>query len=165
VNNDASGLELLGSWMSTRLAQRVTRASALGKLGRSAVAVSLGSAGVAFLAQEAGAHNVCAYQGCDTNNPNCSPCCYNLSVTCGSLTGNYGSCPSGSYDCGYWEYTDNSCNTANHLRRWTDCCGSCSEGSIGDCRGGAPHCCNHKEYPQQGGICSDHIRCRYTFCH
>jgi hypothetical protein len=162
---ESSRLEGLASWTSRGLAQRVTRRSALGRLGRGAVALSLGGAGVAFLAEEASAHNVNTCNSCDTNNANCSPCCYNNSVTCGTLTGNYGSCPSGSYDCGYWEYTDSSCGTANNLRRWTDCCGSCSEGSIGRCIGGAPTCCNHKEWPQQGGLCTDHIRCRYTFCH
>jgi hypothetical protein len=155
---------VLGRRVSERLAARLTRRSLVTRLGESAIAVSLGSAGLAYLAGDAAAHTT---GGCASCNPNTcgGNCCGGAnSITCTALTGQ-NTCPSGSYNCGFWEYYDPGCSTFNKIRRWTDCCGGCDSGNNGRCINGTPTCCRHKTYPQQGGVCSDHIKCRYVFCH
>jgi hypothetical protein len=163
MTTEPTYLERFSERVATGLAKRVPRETFLGRFGQTMIAVSLGGAGAAYLTTDALAH-VPSSCGPGSAGLCTGSCCSANSVTC--LTG-YGqnSCPSGSYTCGYWEFTDSSCSTFNHIRRWTDCCGGCNNGANCRCFGSNPSCCRHKDYAQQTTNYCDHIKCRFTFCH
>lgn len=138
--------------VSRRAAERYSRRSFVGKVGRYGVAMTMGWAAMDVLRpEEALAHcwqgTACGYQvyGCN-------------SVWC---AGN--ECPAGTCGCGSWCEPYASC--ASGWRRVADCCGDCN--CAGDCNHNCPQsCCNHQLY--RNGSCSDcqnhHIKCRRWFC-
>lgn len=134
------------------LADRFSRRSLLGGVGRGGIAMSLGGlAGVAALDDTAEAHTV----SCP-----CSGGCGN-SVTCYDLTGS-NSCPSGTDGCGWWTVCASPCS---YRKVWSDCCstGSGCDGGA-RCVSGSPSCYHHKTYGC--GCCSSsaHIKCRRWYC-
>jgi hypothetical protein len=145
---------------SLAVSRRVSRRSFLGRFMKTAIAVSLGSAGAEILlSRQAEAHAAC-YSGCTG-----ASCCAEFSVRCGNLPGHMdNSCPNDSFACGYWDdNTEDPC--FGGTTRWTDCCGGCGGGGADcQCVNGHPSCCRHKDYPQQQGDCTDHIKCRRYRC-
>jgi hypothetical protein len=151
-------LESLSNRLARGLATRVSRRSAVGRLGRGAIAVSLGSAGAAIFVGGAAAHTC-----------NCSNC--SNSVRCECLPGGSNNCPSGSCQCGWWCVSDGTCPSGHKF--WIDCCGGCNSGQacncVVDCVDGQqrPTCCHHKEWGCGCGTVGSefsHIKCRIHVC-
>jgi hypothetical protein len=159
---EATYLDEASGAVARHLANRVSRRSALGRLGLGAVAVSLGSAGAAIFAQRAEAY------AC----PGCAIC--TNSVRCQCLSGGSNSCPSDTCQCGWWCVNDSGCTSGHKF--WIDCCGGCRDANGNvlcsckyDCIDGAtrPYCCYTKEWGcgcgTQGSIWSL-IKCRIHVC-
>jgi len=154
--------------LSRALAQRLTRRSALTRLGQYGAALSLGAAGAALLDEKAWAAAACSCCGQCTGGS----CCGSESVWCANLPGWYqNSCPSGTCGCGSWVAGTCSSSSTPYLR-YADCCGACGDGSYCYCPGGAPSCCHTQTYTN--GSCSNctntccgtvnHVKCRRWFC-
>lgn len=140
---------------SRNLANRISRRSMISRLGKTAMALTLGSAGVSLLADPASAHFSPTCGSCSGS------CCSSNSVLCANLPGhNANSCPSGSCECGYWTVSQPGC-PGTGLRKWTDCC---LGGDPCTCPGGTPSNCRHKTYSQGCTDCWHHIRCRKYVC-
>jgi hypothetical protein len=157
---EATYLEQLSEAVARGLSARVSRRSALGRLGRGAIAVSLGGGAAAYLSETAAAHGCPCGSGCG------------FSVRCQCLSGGaVGSCPSGTCECGWWCVNDSSCPSGHKF--WIDCCGGCNNGGsctcMTDCVDGVsrPYCCHHKVYGCGCGTVgseSSHIKCRIRRC-
>ena len=155
MSNGISSLETLSEEIARGFAQRVSRRSFLGRLGKGMIAASLGAGGAAILAEDAFAH-ACNCERCD------------CSIGCAALPGhNSNSCPPGTCTCGCWCVSGESCPA---FREWCDCCGGdycnphgcrCVTGTDGCTR---PSCCHHKEWPGGCGSSSWHIACRRSQC-
>lgn len=148
--------------LSRGLAERLTRRSAVARVGRLSVALSLGAAGEMLMSDEALAAGCCG--ACKS----CS-CCCNFSVWCGQ--GGY--CPSGTCECGGWTYNETCTSGGRSGVYWYgDCCGQCGGGADCSCSGGAPSCCNYHEW--NNGSCAQNdctcgsagwfIKCRRKYC-
>lgn len=164
--------------LSRGLARRVTRRSAVSRLGRYGAALSLGAAGAALLDDTAWAAAT-------------SSCCQGCYGTCPKYDSRWcddgGQCPSTTCQCGAWW---SGCYCSNG-QKWMygDCCGDCGCGtdcfesssydcSVGPCptAGGngspCPSCCfqfAHVSSVRQCGDCTScscpwYIRCRRAFC-
>ena len=143
-------LESYGKDVSRKLAFRISRRSFMGRLGKGAVAASLGGAGVALLSQSPALAHSCP----------CSNCGY--SIGCNNLTGN-NQCPLDTCQCGCWCTNVSSGTCITGIREWCDCCGGCSQGCR--CVDGLPTCCYHKEYAGGCGTLNQtHIMCRFHRC-
>jgi hypothetical protein len=163
--------------LSRGLARRMTRRSALSKLGRYGVAMSLGASGVALLKDER-ASAVITSTCCQSCRGGCCNC---DSYWC-SLGG---VCPSYTCRCGAWWA---GCYCANGARLYYgDCCGNCGCGSYCNCAadrcgngacnqpGGCspcPACCHQFQHTSDTGReCGDcgcgcpwYVNCRRAFC-
>lgn len=149
----SSLLESSSDAFARRLAQRVSRRSFLGRVGKGAiVAATAGVAGVALLDVGAFAH--------------VNPCQETCSISCESLPGhNANSCPGSTNTCGCWCINVSSVCGATGIREWCDCCGDnycqgnrqCVEGTDNRTH---PSCYNHDAY----GPGSEHIACRRHHC-
>jgi len=149
-------LEALAEQVMRKLSVKMSRRAVIDRLGKQAIAVSVGGAGVAILASPAYAH---VGGGCGSCQ---GSCCGPDSVWCSTLTG-VNACPSGSVGCGSW--IAGTCAGGATLR-YADCCGGCNNGASCTCIGGAPSCCRHQVH-HNGAIddCStQHIKCRRSFC-
>jgi hypothetical protein len=138
-----------------RLAVKMSRRAMIDRVGKQAIALSLGGAGLAIAAPDAWAHtsNVC---GACTGN-----CCGADSVWCSTLTGT-NACPSGTVGCGHW--AAGSCSGGRTLY-YADCCKNCDNGAACRCVGGHPHCCRHQAHRNgTSNDCGDHIYCRRSYC-
>jgi hypothetical protein len=152
-------LETLSNSFAQGLAMRISRRSTLGRLGRGAIAISLGGAGAALLAPgEAFASCSCCTTG-------------NNSIRCQCLAGGSNACPSDTCQCGWWCVSDSTCSSGHKF--WTDCCGGCNNGGlctcITDCVDGTvrPSCCWTKEWGCGCGTVGSqfsHIKCRIHIC-
>ena len=155
-------LEGMAGSISRALAGKLTRRSALTRIGRYGVALSLGSAGLGLLAEDANAHTCCSTCCCGNCSWSGASCCGSDSVWCSTLNG-VNACPSGSCGCGSWVV--GTCSNGQTLR-YADCCGGCNNGSDCRCVSGAPSCCRHQLHTN--GSCNDcggnHIKCRRWFC-
>ena len=157
--------------LSRALAQRLTRRSALTRLGRYGVALSLGAAGASLLddaAWAAGATSTsCCGGGC------IKKCCG--STTCNDSIWCYdnGYCPSGTCPCGSWISGTCTVNGKSGTQWNGDCCGGCSPVSTTcNCVGCNVTCCNYHTY--NNGDCAActscsgdsayHIACRRQYC-
>jgi hypothetical protein len=160
IGTDIGKLEETSGSLTRALASRTSRRSFMGRLGRGAIAASLGAAGAQLLAPAA-AQAV----GCGS----CSGC----SIGCGNLNQwNRNSCPPGSCSCGSWVIRVASSTCSSTLRRWTDCCntgwcgdhagGNCN--SIGDDGRRHPSCCNPREYFNGSCNANGRIVCRRHSC-
>lgn len=150
---NATLLETFSKHSSTYLAGRVSRRSFMGRLGRGAIAATLGGAGATLLLNQRAEAHTCPCSNCGN------------SIGCGTLTGVQGSCPSDTCQCGCWCINVSSDKCASGIREWCDCCGGCAEGSGGcRCVNGIPTCCYHKEWPEGCGSADTHIKCRYHKC-
>lgn len=163
--------------ISRALAQRITRRSAVSKLGRYGVALSLGAAGVTLLDDRAKAATISACcQSCRGGCCNCD------SFWCGLG----GSCPSYTCRCGAW-WAGCKCSNGAKLM-YGDCCGGCNCGNFcncgsGDCNNGpcnqpggcspCPGCCHQFQHNSDTGrACGDcstcscpwYVNCRRAFC-
>lgn len=160
----------------------------LTRLGQGGALTLLGSVGAAFFGREAAYADVpppallggevalnspaaiAADPACGCSVTCIGTCCANKTITCVSLGYAAGSCPSGTCGCGSWTNPDSSCGTAQNLRVWTDCCGSCNAGANCQCllRSGVyyPTCCRTKCYDGGCYFCADkpYIKCRYSVC-
>jgi hypothetical protein len=160
LDSSPGALESSVGVISRALAVRLTRRSALSRLGRYGVALSIGSAGAALLDEQAFGTTVTGCCGsCTIGN-----CCGSDSVWCSDLPGwNQNSCPTGSCGCGSW--THGTCADGRILR-YADCCGGCNNGGNCTCINGAPSCCRHQLHTN--GSCNDccgyWIKCRRWFC-
>jgi hypothetical protein len=164
------GLDAVARKLSGLLAERVSRRSALEKVGRYGMAMSLGAAGVA-LAPGGLAEAAALASCCDTcvSNPCGGSGCPN-SVWCGLG----GVCPSGTCECGSWSI-GGSCTSGGKSGTYYagDCCGNCGGGTNCACHSGAVQCCNYHEW--QNGWCAVNdctcgtsgwfIKCRRQYCH
>lgn len=152
----SSWLEELSGEISRTLARRVSRRNALGRFGRTSVAVSLGGLGMGVFATPASAHVGGSCGQCQGG------CCGAESVWCSTLWGN-NSCPPGSYGCGNW--VAGSCSGGRTLR-YADCCGGCNNGGNCQCIGGRPSCCRHQQWHNgDSDNCRvNHIKCRRSYC-
>lgn len=149
-------LEALADIVMRRLAVKMNRRAVIDRLGKQAIAITLGGAGVAVLASPASAHLGASCGACQGS------CCGADSVWCETLTGS-NSCPSGTVGCGSW--IDGTC-AGGATRRFADCCGDCGNGAYCQCVGGAPSCCRHQVH-HNGAIddcANQHIKCRRWFC-
>ncbi len=157
-------LQGASEWLTRGIAERITRRKALDRLGKSAIALTLGGAAGAALADPAQAHIPGAYCGQCTGS---TSCCTAVSVKCTNLPGwNQNSCPPGTCGCGSWVEPVSTSICSSGQRRYADCCGACNNGQLCTCIGGAPSCCRHQDYTN--GSCNDclnqHIKCRRWFC-
>lgn len=178
VATDTEGtLEYAVGSMSRGLARRITRRSAMSRLGRYGVALSLGAAGAALLDDTARA----------ATTGTCCQDCRGGCCSCESTWCDYGGeCPpSGSCRCGAW-WGGCYCSGGRRLM-YGDCCGSCGCGSYCtcgafDCSSGAcggtscrtcPSCCHQFQHVsdtnRQCGDCSTcscpwYVNCRRAFC-
>jgi hypothetical protein len=166
--------------LSRALAQRITRRSAVGRLGRYGVALTVGAAGISLLdPAEALASFPCGCGGCSPYGP--SGRCNCDSRWCDD--GGY--CPSYACQCGAWS-AGCSCNGGSGTMYYGDCCGSCGGGadcavsSSYDCSGGpcgggcspCPGCCHQLEHygdPNRNcGTCNCsnpwYVNCRRAIC-
>jgi hypothetical protein len=134
-------LERVSESVTRSLAGRTSRRSFIGRLGKGAVAASLGSAGVALLRAPASAFAL-----------PCSGC----SIACRYLRDwNQNSCPTNSCMCGSWVIHVLTTTCSSGYRRWTDCCNSGWCGAHGGERcdtseldgSSHPTCHNPKDYP------------------
>lgn len=152
---------------SRTLAERLTRRSAVARLGGYGVALSLGAAGVALLEPDRARADPCGCGGCKNVSCGC-----NLSIWCNAG----GDCPSGTCHCGGWTFSC-SCSSNGHSGCWWygDCCGDCGAGSsclcYSDTCGNSPSCCNQPEWYFNAfcnNICNCnnpwHIYCRRKYC-
>jgi hypothetical protein len=170
------GLESMSNRVSRTLAGRVTRRSFLSRLGRGAIAVSLGSAaGATFLAGVAGGHTPDPPADCGDCGPHALECCTSGrdSISCQELNGhNQNICPGSSESCGSWCITVSTSTCSSGFRKWTDCCGNayCDGGQNCHCEndpGGTSRqsCCRHKFYTGgQMTSSNQHIACRKHAC-
>lgn len=168
--------------VSRGLARRMTRKSAITKLGRYGVAMSLGATGVSLLKDEtawAGTTATCC-QSCIADFYGHS-CCGCDSYWCN--TG--GVCPSYTCRCGAW-WAGCYCTGGARLY-YGDCCGNCNCGGLCNCgssgcgggpcnqAGGCspcPNCCHQFEHTSDTGrACGDcgctcpwYVNCRRAFC-
>jgi hypothetical protein len=154
----SSWLEQVSGEISRALARRVSRRDAIGRFGRTAVAVSLGGAGMGVFAAPAAAHLGASCGDCQGS------CCDLESVWCTTINNGVNACPSGSYGCGSWS-SGNTCAGGGVLR-YADCCGGCNNGLACTCIGGRPSCCRHQQWTNgASNNCADnHIKCRRSFC-
>lgn len=154
-------LENLNESISRSLASRFSRRSFMGRLGKGAVAATLGSAGVALVRPEAALAASCP-SGC-----NCA-----CSVSCEYLPGwGQNSCPTNGYGtcaCGSWCFSTTQCPSG--IRRWDDCCGInyCTKNPGTGCycvsSVNRPSCCNTKTYSGGCGDASSIVACRMNTC-
>ena len=175
--------------LSRALAQRITRRSAVSRIGRYGVAVSMGAAGAALFDPEVA---LAAYPcGCGSCAPGggggCSAGkCYYDSRWC-----DYGgNCPPNTCRCGAWS-AGCGCVGSNGARGtwyYGDCCGNCGGGNCNcsnsyDCSGGpcgggrtgypCPSCCHQLEHygdpNRECGTCNCsspwYVNCRRALCH
>ena len=138
--------------LSRAIARRTSRRSFLGRVGRTAVVLSLGSAGV-MLREEP------AWASCGDCIGNC---CGSDSIFCFNLPGGQNACPSGTCECGSWTEADSHCPAG--FKRFTDCCGNCASGKDCACINGTPTCCRHKTHSGGCDGCSSFIKCRIVAC-
>jgi hypothetical protein len=157
-------LERAAGGATRALSRRLSRRTFVGRVGRYAIATSLGAGGLA-LVDPAAAHNTGTCGAC---NPGAPTCCTNGtdSVLCSNLPGwNQNSCPPGTAGCGSW--TAGTCGPGGTgTLRFADCCLQCGNGDLCTCIGGAPSCCRHQRW-RNGAIddCAiNHIKCRRSFC-
>ena len=155
-----------GAALSRALARRLTRRSAVYRLGRYGVALALGRAGAALLDDGALAATAAScYCGECFSAPDRN-CCGNDSVWCSWAYGTPGECPAGTCECGSWP--------AGPGMRNGDCCGECGGGSDCSCLYfyGAywPSCCRIQNWKPGncGNDCSNcstayYIKCRRSF--
>jgi hypothetical protein len=150
--------EQLSDLIARSLAQHVSRRSFLGRLGKGAVAASLGAAGAEalFFPQSASAIT-CGVNGC--------------SVQCSHFPGwNQNSCPTGTCECGSWCFTQHDSNCPNTYKKWSDCCGGiCNGGAnckcVDACGTSYPSCCYQKYWTGFGCGQNDwYIACRASTC-
>lgn len=164
--------------LSRAMAKRVTRRSALSKVGRYGMAISLGAAGSVLLDDQRAEADVLA-SGCGGCR---GGCCNHNSYWC-SLGGR---CPDVTCRCGSWWA---GCRCSNGARlMYGDCCGDCNCGgyctciSSTGCNGGpcnepgggspCPSCCHQIEYVgdpnRECGVCKTdcpwYINCRRAYC-
>lgn len=165
-------LDRAGAWVQRALARRVTRRSAVARIGRYGVALSLGAAGVELLnPPQAWANRLNCCGGC------VGGCCGCESRWCDEG----GNCPSGTCGCGYW-LQGGQCIGSNGLKgtvAYGDCCGDCGDGS--DCRcsssfncngtcSSCQSCCNEFQWYESSHSCGScgcpawFIKCRRQFC-
>jgi len=162
--------------MSRSLAKRLTRRSALSKLGRYSVALSLGAAGSVLLDDELAWAQPGGCQGC---SPYGGSGCTSGKCAYDSRWCDYGGyCPSYACRCGAWQA--GTCSNGQRLM-YGDCCGSCGGGgdcscsSSFDCSGTGspcPTCCHqinwYTDPNRQCGNCNAgspwYIHCRRAFC-
>lgn len=145
AGDNPTWLEDLSESALRGFAMRVSRRSFLGRLGRGAIAASLGAAaGSLLLAEDALSH---------APPPGCSGC----AVTCAQLTGQ-NECPGSTSVCGCWCISGAGC--ANY-KKWCDCCGDAYCQGRRQCVNGAPSCYNHRAYSSTGDT---HIACRRWRC-
>jgi hypothetical protein len=151
---ETSLLESAAGKLSRHAAERYSRRSFVGKLGRYGIAMTVGWAGMEIL-RPSGAQAHCGY----------STPCQHWVMECASKWCANNQCPSGTCGCGSW-CEQVSCSTCGDgWRRVADCCGNCNCG--GSCNYDCPQsCCNHQYY--RNGSCDDcdtyHIKCRRWFC-
>ena len=162
MTKTATRLEWHSETATRALAGKLSRRSFLGRVGRGAIAITLGAQGMRLLTPSLAIadHHPCP-SGCD-----CS-----CSVSCNYLPGwNSNSCPNwpnGTCRCGSWCFNDNTC--ASGMRRWIDCCNTGWCGNHGGCKciesKNRPTCCNDRAY--SNGDCSPSpglIVCRIQTC-
>lgn len=149
-------LEQAGRSLNHLLATRTSRKSLLDRMGKSAIALTLGAAASGVFASTAKAHLGSTCGACQGS------CCGSDSVWCETLTGS-NACPGGTVGCGSW--IAGTCAGGQTLR-YADCCGDCGNGAYCQCVGGAPSCCRHQTYRNgSSDNCADnHIKCRRWFC-
>lgn len=138
-----------------RLANRFTRRSFLGDVGKGGLALAVGGAFGATRVERA------------RGNPSCGGCgaCSGNSIRCDYMDPwNQNDCPDGSCWCGSWCSSNGPCDIGQ--TRWIDCCGGCDGGDNGICLEVgdrcAPKCCNPKEWPQ--GCDHSFVKCRIHRC-
>lgn len=149
---DGSPLDVTSERIARGLANRFTRRSFLGDVGKGGVALALGGtmAGVAGVEPALASH--CG--GCAS--------CPGQSIRCDNLAGHGNGCPGNSCACGHWCSTNGPCSGQT---RWIDCCrgcdgpGRCAHGFEGNCQAS---CCNPKQW--SGGCDSGRIKCRIWRC-
>jgi hypothetical protein len=141
----------LAERLSRALADRYSRRSFLGGVGRTSAVLALGGGATLAWPGVANAHN--------------NPCREDLSVTCYRLTGT-NDCPSDTCGCGYWELCGVSPCSSGQAKRWTDCCAEEHYGCENrrGCVDHAPTCFNHKDYKQGCRNEIGAIRCRMWRC-
>lgn len=138
-----TALENVSRSASARLASRLTRRTMLGRIGKTAMAVSMGGTATALLTA-APAH----------------ACTSGLSVKCANLPGwMNNNCPNDTCRCGYWT-AGNCANGCN--RKIIDCCGGCGGGCR--CIGNKRTCCNNKVHSGGCGSSTSKIKCSITRC-
>lgn len=182
-NTSQTTLDRVAGSVSRSLAERLTRRSAISKVARYGVALSLGSAGTALLDdQRAWAAVPCTNGNCPSGCCGCvGGCCRCDSAWCGLG----GVCPSGTCRCGAWWA---GCYCSNGARLvYGDCCGGCGGGAgctcwSSGCNGGpcheaggcspCPGCCHQLQWytdpNRECGTCNSgspwYISCRRAFC-
>jgi hypothetical protein len=179
-NHQTTRLEGLSESVSRSLAGRVSRRSFLGRLGKGAIAASLGASSAALLRTPSSAQ---AALICSGSSNNCSIACDYLKGWVvpysdrGKDLWNY--CPTGTCKCGSWVVKVIQTTCGSTYRRWTDCCdtqkswcpahGGCNCNSTGADGNHHPSCCNTKEW----GSCANDdcgkqgqtkIVCRFHKC-
>ncbi len=152
---DRSPFDTASERLARGLANRFTRRSFLGDVGRGGLALALGGTVVGVDS---------AYAACDGSPcSNCTSCANETnSIRCDQCCEYQNSCPAGSCSCGWWDANGGPCtNNPNNCTRWHDCCGGCGTGSskclLGDGGTCRPHCCNRKAYCS--GACGTKISC------
>ncbi len=154
ISTNTTRTEALSDAISRRIAARISRRSFLGRVGKGAIAASLGGAVAESLLNPPTALAVCSGINC--------------SVQCSHLPG-WGSntCPTGTCECGCWCINGPGC--ANY-KEWCDCCGGdyCNPHGcrcISSCGTTYPSCCLTKDWSPQGcGNSTWHIACRTSKC-
>jgi len=162
--------------LSRSFAQRIDRRSAISRLGKYGVALSLGASGAALLDDTAwAAAQLRCCQGC------VGGCCGCESRWCDAN----GNCPSGTCRCGAWQ-VGNCVNSDGHITgklMYGDCCGGCNCGSNCNCSSNydcsnsgcssCPSCCHQFNWVSDPNrACGDcttcgcpwYIKCRRAFC-
>jgi hypothetical protein len=169
--------------LSRAAAERVSRRSFVGKLGRFGIVAAGAGVGLGVLSNTAWA--VCTDFNCDCAGregdsgcgsgrgcPGCEKCGHSL--TCKALTGIGGACPSGTRTCGSWTCNCGSGTCGGGVREWVDCCPEdgntiCSDASSCRCLrddDGCTHptCCYRKDYAGGSITRCAFIRCRFSRC-
>jgi hypothetical protein len=158
---ETSLLQNTAGALSRRAADRYSRRSFVGKVGRYGIAVTMGWAALEVL------DPATALAHC---NASCGAC---PSGCCGGANSRWcanahsSSCPSGSCGCGSWCESVSTSTCGSGWRRVHDCCGGCGGCSSPNCDPcPSPTCCRHQTY--RNGSCSNcgdkHIKCRRWVC-
>lgn len=160
--------------LSRGLAQRVTRRSAVARLGRYGIALSMGAAGLTLLDEPAWADDIPGCNNCLTPPAPCGRCADS------DWCGQGGQCLPGTCECGGWTFSCR-CTSGGASGCWWygDCCNQCGGGNCG-CGPNGPTCCNelfwHRSVSGNGwraapGTCRtcnagspNYIRCRRKYC-